>query len=118
VVFAEGVMDMVSVRTDAWKLVYRGAPLAAPDYADRLAAADLAGPQFQLYDLAADPGEQHPTTNPVAATLRDRLVAWRRALRVSDGTVGRVDPAVKAALRDHGYWEPEPEPPTEPLATP
>ncbi|MFZ5480229.1 MAG: sulfatase [Myxococcota bacterium] len=108
-VFAEGVMDMVSVRTDRWKLVYRGAPLAVPDYADRLAAADLAGPQFQLYDLVADPGEHTPVRDPVAAGLRDRLVAWRRSLAVSDRTVGKVDPAVKAALREHGYWEPTPE---------
>lgn len=108
-VFAEGVMDMVTVRTATHRLVYRDAPLESADYVATLGAEPLDGPRFALYDLAADPGETtdvHLGDLATTAALRDRLVAWRGGLRVADYTLPQdaVSPATAAALREHGYW--------------
>ncbi|MES2644829.1 MAG: sulfatase [Myxococcota bacterium] len=108
-VFAEGVMDMVTVRTATHRLVYRDAPLEAPDYVAVLAAAALDGPHFELFDLRADPGELrdvHRDDPATTAALRDKLVAWRSALRMGDYTLpqDQVSPETAASLRAHGYW--------------
>ena len=110
VVFSEGVMDMISARTATHKLVYHHAPLNTPGYADTLAAAALDDTHFTLYDLVADPTEQvnilakDPTT---AASLRDRMVAWRRTLTMGTHQLpqDQVDPAVADQMRKNGYWE-------------
>lgn len=109
-VFSEGVMDMVSVRTETHKLVYHHAPLAVAGYADTLASAPLDAEHFSLFDLRTDPSEKVDVvaTQPdVAKALRDQLVAWRRGLR--SGTYElpqeQVDPAMADQMRKHGYWE-------------
>lgn len=107
-VFAEGVMDMVSVRTATHRLVY-SAPLAAPDYIVRLEAAPVDGPAFVLYDLTADPGEHadvHAADPVTTAALKARLLAWRRGLHTGDYALpqDQVSPQVAASLREHGYW--------------
>ncbi len=108
-VFSEGVMDMVSVRTSDYRLVYRDVALDDPDYLAHLRAAPLDSPQFTLYNLANDPREQvdvHLVEPFVTAALRDNLVAWRAGLRLADYALpgGAISPAVTAALREHGYW--------------
>jgi arylsulfatase A-like enzyme len=110
--FAEGVMDMVSVRTDTHKLVYHHAPLADAGYIATLEAAALDTSHFSLYDLAADPGEQRELLAAgegaaVAAELRSQLVAWRRSLTQGTHAVPQsaIDPAVADQMRKHGYWE-------------
>lgn len=110
-VFVEGVMDMVAVRTDTHKLVYWGGPLDDPAYVDRLSAAPLAPPAFEMFDLIGDRAESRDllaTGVPAeAAGLRDQLVAWRRSLVVSTDRPGLdgLSPGQVQALRDHGYWE-------------
>ncbi len=109
-VFAEGVMDMVSVRTATHRLVYRDAPLAAPDYLDVLRAAALDGPQFELFDLRADPGEHtdvHRDDPATTAHLRDALVTWRTGLARGAYTLApdAVSAATVASLKAHGYWD-------------
>jgi arylsulfatase A-like enzyme len=107
-VFAEGVMDQVSVRTATHRLVYSRAPLDEPGYAEELAAQDPASSRFALFDLRVDPGElrdvrlDDPATT---AALRDRLVAWRRGLVVATSPPADVSPEAAASLREHGYWD-------------
>ncbi len=108
-VFAEGVMDMLSVRTATHRLVAHGVRLDEPGHADALAAAPLDGGQFVLHDLRVDPAELHDARAADPATtaeLRDRLVVWRRSLRTGDATLlpEAVSPEVAAELRRHGYW--------------
>lgn len=111
-VYQEGVMDMVSVRTDAWRLVYHNAPLADPGYVEALAGATLDATHFTLYDLKKDPLEQ---TNVIesevalAAALRDRLVLWRTSLEAGTFRLGEddVSPEVRAMLKARGYWDPQ-----------
>jgi arylsulfatase A-like enzyme len=130
-VFAEGVMDMVTVRTPTHRLVYRGGSLASADFTPALRAAPIDGTAFSLYDLRSDPGEQAPLQDPAtAAALRDVLVTWREGLRAGDFVLpeARVSPEVARALREHGYWGPEaalpgseaarPEAPAEPVKAP
>ncbi len=114
-VYAEGVMDMIAARAPHWRLIYRDAPLVAPDYADVLAAAELSPAHFQIFDLAADPGEQtnvleHPTPEQLARarTLRDGLVEWRRGLTPGTYRLGPDDVSneVRALLQARGYWDP------------
>jgi arylsulfatase A-like enzyme len=109
-VFAEGVMDMVSVRTATHRLVYRDAPLAAPDYLDVLRAAALDGPQFELFDLRAAPGEHtdvHRDDPATTAHLRDALVTWRSGIARGAYTLApdAVSAETVASLKAHGYWD-------------
>ncbi len=109
-VFMEGVMDMVSVRTNTHRLVYRGAPLHSADYVERLANTPPTDDGFVLYDLRSDPREQvdvHIDQAETTAMLRDRLVAWRRGLTVGAYTHPQdlVSPEVARSLREHGYWD-------------
>lgn len=129
-VFSEGVMDMVSVRTQTARLVYQHAPLTDPAYLHTLADAPLDGAHFQLFDLATDPGEQvnllaappGPDVLATAEALRQRLIDWRRGLVIGSYAVpqANVSPAVARQLRDQGYWEAEGAAPTRatPAATP
>jgi hypothetical protein len=125
-VFAEGVMDMVTVRTLRHRLVYR-APLADPDYLARLASAPLDGPDFSLYALEADPQEQvdvHLDAPQDTARLRDALLAWRQGLAIGDFVLpaSQVSPGVARSLQQHGYWgdpgvgAPDPGASSEPVA--
>ena len=108
-VFAEGVMDMVTVRTATHRLVY-SAPLQDPDYIARLEAAPEDGADFVLYDVQADPGEQvdvHLRDRAVTAALKQKLLTWRRGLRPGDYALpqDQVSPSVARSLREHGYWD-------------
>lgn len=116
VVYSEGVMDMVSARSATHRLVYDQATLTAPDWVDRMAAAPLEAPAFELYDVVADPGERvnllatpDDAARAVAGRLRDGLVAWRRGLTVGGFAAdpSTVSPQVRARLREHGYWKAE-----------
>jgi len=118
-VFIEGVMDQLSVRTATHKLIASGFPLAAPDLPKRLSVAGLVGTHFQLFDLAADPDEQQnllvdpdDATRALADRLRAGLIRWRTDLGVGTAVQRRsaVDPAVAEQMRRHGYWEAEPKP--------
>ncbi|GDX80974.1 arylsulfatase [Deltaproteobacteria bacterium] len=110
VVFAEGVMDMVTARTATHRLVVSGVRLADPGHAAEIAALSLESARFALYDLAADPGEQHDVhASDVATTaaLRDRIVAWREGIVAGTHALSQeeVSPEVAKSLREHGYWE-------------
>ncbi len=116
-VYAEGILDMASVRTATRRLVVRGLPLGAGS-ALRLEDMPLDAKRFDLYDLEADPGETRdllerptPIVRATAAELRARMVAWRSALHVPAAT-DAVDPGrLTEALKAKGYWTPDaPEP--------
>jgi arylsulfatase A-like enzyme len=85
--FSEGAMDMVAVRTDGFKLVYHHAPVSSADYVAALRAAELGPRHFELYDLAADPGERQDLLlgdasawKRPAEDLRARLASWRASI--------------------------------------
>lgn len=109
-VFAEGVMDMIAVRTATHRLVYKEASLLDKDYVATLAATPPDSAHFELYDLRSDPGEQHDVhlADPATtATLRDALVRWRSGITVGSNAVApdQIDPAVLEDLRRHGYFD-------------
>lgn len=109
-VFIEGVMDMLSVRTQTHRLVFRGPPLNDPGLIDVLVGASLEGGAFDLYDLRTDPGEQINVASSqpgVAAELRDRLVRWRSSLQVGVYSLpsDQVSREASAAMKEHGYWD-------------
>lgn len=108
--FSEGVMDMVSVRTPNFKLVYHHAPLQAAGYADTLASAALTAEHFTLFDVVNDPGEKTDLIEKrleEAEKLREALVTWRRGLVSGTHTLSQdaIDPNVADQMRKHGYWE-------------
>ena len=103
-VFAEGVMDMITVRTATHRLVYKEASLLEKDYVATLAATPPDSPHFELYDLTTDPREQtdvHLADPATTTTLRDALVAWRKSIRVGTNAIApdQVSPEVLADLR-------------------
>lgn len=98
-VYAEGVMDAVSVTDGVRRLTVRGVGLAA-------GAPGLSGD-----DLAART-EWSGAPDPAAAqALLAELVAWRAGLSPATDTGRPVSPEVREALRERGYWSPEPTPP-------
>lgn len=125
-VFAEGVMDQISVRTRDARLVYSDAPLGDPAFVATLRAAPLDARQFELYDHRTDPGEHTnlldgtPTPEVLARAeaLREALAAWRGGLRTGTFVLpqDKVSPEVAQQLREHGYWGEAPAPPTPALA--
>jgi arylsulfatase A-like enzyme len=80
---------MFSVRDERYKLVARPA-----------------GKSFELYDLAADPGErvdvaaQHPDE---VEALRSAFRAWRATLRPLATTSTQLDAETEQGLRSLGY---------------
>jgi len=111
-VFIEGVMDMVAVRNASHKLIYSGTSLADPNHTGQMAVAEPA--HFELFDLAADAGEntnllENPTAEVLTlfSELRLELVTWRESL--SQGThwlsQDAIDPAVTDQMQRHGYWK-------------
>ncbi len=115
-VFAEGVMDMITVRTATHRLVYKEASLLEKDYVATLAATPPDSPHFELYDLTTDPREQtdvHLADPATTTTLRDALVAWRKSIRVGTNAIApdQVSPEVLADLRKHGYFDNQPDGP-------
>lgn len=89
----------LAVRRGPWKLVLMRA------FADRM---EFAAPEVALYDLAADPGEQHDVAdaNPdVVRELRAALDEWQRTTPVYDGDAAgvEVDESTQEMLRALGY---------------
>ena len=122
-VFAEGVMDMLSVRTTTHRLVAKNISLIDPGLAASLAAEPLESSKFELYDLRSDPGEHtdiHREDPATTDTLRGRLVDWRRSITVGQNVLSQdqVSPEVAAELRKHGYWEVPGGHPAAPAAVP
>ena len=109
-VYAEGVMEMASVRTATHRLVVRGLTLGDGS-AERLRA--LPWRAFDLYDTGRDPAEQRDLLEAGADTalaerLRDRMVAWRRQLVAPDAPfAGEVPAALEKGLQAQGYWTPD-----------
>jgi hypothetical protein len=109
-VYAEGVMEMASVRTATHRLVVRGLTLGDGS-AERLRA--LPWRAFDLYDTGRDPAEQRDLLDGRADTalaerLRDRMVAWRRQLVAPDAPfAGEVPAALEKGLQAQGYWTPD-----------
>lgn len=100
--FAEGVMDMVSVRSPEGRLTIAAARLAAgaPD----LAVRDAADPSFTWFDNADRPVD---APDPSAReALRQAIVGWRTTLTPASVTGAPVSPEVRDALRAQGYWSP------------
>ncbi|HCC46662.1 MAG TPA: hypothetical protein DEQ38_00865 [Elusimicrobia bacterium] len=91
-VYAESGADKCILRTPDWKLVRTGA-------------------RYQLFDLAADPGEisdAAPAQPGRAYGLAQRLVKWRReAARGGEQAVPRVEltPEMRRKLAEAGYWQ-------------
>lgn len=107
VVYAEGVMDGVTVRDGAHRLILADAHLAAG--APELAARALDPAAAGLY---AEPGTDNllqggsPSTIADAEALRRALVEIRAGLRPASTTGAPVSPALREALRARGYWTP------------
>jgi arylsulfatase A-like enzyme len=121
-VYSEGVMDMLSARTETHKLVAKRMVLADPHLVPKLAAAALTSERFELYDLRTDPGEQRnllarpdQAVLAQAEILRAQLVAWRVDLSIGTAAQdpSKVDPAVAEQLRKHGYWKAGPPTPRQ-----
>lgn len=99
VVFAEGVMDQVSARSDAGRLVVRDVGLAAG--APRLATLTAGDATVSWY---AEP-DPEPRPAPDGALL-DAMRTWRAGLHPASETGAAVPPAVRKALSEQGYWTP------------
>ena len=93
--FTEGAFRMVSVRTEKGRLSFSGIAADSPFLGEVLAGVRTDSP-----GLTATAG----LTDTDKADLRDRLVAWRKALPESPDNTEVTDPALKAALRERGYW--------------
>ncbi len=113
-VYSEGVMDMISVRTETFRLVFEGPPLYTEGYTRVLSEAPLSPSRFSLYDLRSDPSEHQDlleSSSPEALAqgeaLRKLLVDWRLSLKTGQHGISpeSVDPEVARQLRVHGYWE-------------
>jgi arylsulfatase A-like enzyme len=106
VVYAEGVMDMVTARSAAGRLTIRSARLAsgAPD----LASVPLTDPRVTF--APADSDRDAPVTPaelPAAEALRAAIVSWRAGLHPASTPGAAVPPALRDALRARGYWTPD-----------
>jgi arylsulfatase A-like enzyme len=114
VVYAEGVMDAVTVRDAAHRLILSDARLAAgaPDLGTRA----LDTPEGSLNaGLYAEPGAENrlgrdgltdPGSLTEANALRAALLEIRAQLRPASVTGAPVSPALRDALRARGYWTP------------
>lgn len=101
VVYAEGVMDMVSARNGAARLVVNDAKLAAgaPDLATR----SLGDGRTALYPKPSPENLLGETPDADAEALRASLVGWRATLMPTETTGAPVPAALRSALRDRGY---------------
>lgn len=107
-VFQVGVLSQLSVRTRTHRLVFKGIPASFPYLALALEVVPLDPRWFDLYDLAADPGEEVNVVEAqpqVARELRSALLTWYRGLAPSEEKGSRNDdPALQELLRSRGYW--------------
>lgn len=90
-VFAEGVMDDVSVRTADLRLGMAGV---------RLAEA------FTPTDGVLYVDDQPVAPDARAAALRERILGWRTGLTPADQTGAPIPDSVRDSLRARGYWTP------------
>lgn len=108
VLIQEGVLPMMAVRSATHRLLVNGLPLDSPLLPLMVAAAPIASPTFQLYDLRADPGEQRDVLDAqreVALQLRAALLTFLAKREASSHQgVQPLDPAFQAVLRSRGYW--------------
>jgi arylsulfatase A-like enzyme len=106
VLFAEGVMDEVSAWDGATRLTLHDARLAVggPDLATRPLDDGRASLQ-----VGSDRTERMFTADGAteAERLRARIVAWRTGIMPATTTGAPVPEALRAALRERGYWTPE-----------
>ncbi len=91
-IFSEGVFRMIAARDAVHRLIFSGVGADSPFLADLLEVYPLGGPGVAT---DAEPGE--------AAELLARLAAWRGALPPPPAPAA-ADPALREALRRHGYW--------------
>ncbi|MFT5684141.1 MAG: arylsulfatase A-like enzyme [Myxococcota bacterium] len=108
IIFQEGVLGHVSARTLTHRLLFSGFPLTFPYYDLALESATLESGHLALYDLEADPDEQHniiAEQPEVAEALRSALLGWRQGMKQSDFRGEQpTDAALKELLRSRGYW--------------
>ena len=95
---------IVGVRDGRFKLIYTPAPVEGAR-----AERPFDPPGWQLFDLAADPGEtrdvsaEHPA---VTDRLKGAILEWMRAHKLeSPASSPKVDPATEERLRQLGYIE-------------
>jgi arylsulfatase A-like enzyme len=84
------MQDRVAVRTERWKLVaWKGKT-----------------PRFELYDLAADPGERRDVATVKRrelASMRQLLAGWRQGLRPTHRREVPLDSETREGLKSLGY---------------
>lgn len=105
-VFAEGVMDMVSVRGGEGRLSIRDAHLASGGI--DFAALPLDDPRVSFLENASDrPVPMGPRFRNSAENLRRALVGWRSSLVRATEPGEEIPEALREEFRKHGYWTPE-----------
>ncbi|MFM2247675.1 MAG: hypothetical protein RL071_3749 [Pseudomonadota bacterium] len=113
-VFAEGVMDMISVRTALTRLTLSKARLV--DGTPDLATRGLTDGDFSLFN---EPGPADQLNDPQqvqnARDLRGLLVQWRAGLTPAGAQAVAPDrAALLERLQGEGYFTPAPTPPAGP----
>lgn len=100
-VFSWSSAEAMSLRTPRWKVALH--PWScAPQAAAYPTCAEL-------YDVTADPAERTNRSEQETAVVHEaapRLAAWGRE-RLDQQAGAPVDPKLRDALRERGYWSPE-----------
>ena len=111
-IYIEGVMDMVAVRTQTHKLIYKHQKLDDPTYVEDLLAAPFNPQRFELNDLVADPKEMTnllddptPETLAVAEELRQHLAEWRKPIHTGEHFAPEMTDEQRRIMQEHGYWD-------------
>jgi len=101
-----------AVRTDDTKLILTNFVVDkdARDRSPRLRDEPAVVPHLELYDLIADPDEQHNLIDEQperAATLESALEAWllQQAQRAEGGVQLEVNEHAREVLQERGYWD-------------
>jgi arylsulfatase A-like enzyme len=97
-VFSEGLMRMISARSEDGRGTFVGADADSPLLPTLLRSAALDGPAWQA-TADADPTAR--------ARYRDALVAWRQSLKSPPFQLERTDPSLVQEMQKRGYWSPE-----------
>lgn len=114
-VFAEGVMDEVSMRTPSLRLVVRNARLAAADSLTTLGDGKFETADISMFrvdekgmegpDLFAGGAVDVPPTAEAAAMLAE-IRKWRSGLDLATEPGTAISDELRARLREQGYWVP------------
>jgi len=105
-VFQQGVLGQIAVRTGTHRLVFRGLFPLDPEYETVLMGAPLDSEHFLLFDTRTDPEESKDikASQPeTLSTLVKALRGWFQGLERSDKTT-QITPEQLKMLRDRGYW--------------